>query len=287
MQEEFNMAPMIQAINLHHRYPNGFHALHGINVSIEAGEFVAIIGQNGSGKTTFVKHLNGLLRATEGVVNVNGTSVGKRPVSEMARIVGYCFQNPDHQIFCDTVYKEVAYGPVNLKLSPPEIEARVVEALEAVGLTDYKNSNPHDLSKGQRQRVAVAAVLSMHPSVLCIDEPTTGQDYKDGVDMLNLIDKLNQAGHTVLFITHDMPMVARFAKRLIVFREGNILLDGTTYEVFENVEVLKTTFLSPPQITHLAREYNQFYPRTVLSVKEMLDQTFELLKLKSLTGGIQ
>lgn len=279
------MPPMIEAINLHHRYPNGFHALRGVNLSIQAGEFVAIIGQNGSGKTTFVKHLNGLLRATEGVVNINGMSVGKRPVSELARIVGYCFQNPDHQIFCETVYKEVAYGPVNLKLSLSEIEARVQEALEAVGLIEYKESNPRDLSKGQRQRVAVAAVLSMQPSVLCIDEPTTGQDYKDGVDMLNLIDKLNQLGHTVLFITHDMPMVARYAKRVIVFREGNILLDGTTYEVFENVETLETTFLSPPQITHLAHEFRQLYPQTVLSVKEMLDQTLAHLNLKASTGG--
>jgi len=272
------MVPIIEVKDLHHRYPNGCHALRGVSVTIDQGEFVAIIGQNGSGKTTFVKHLNGLLRATTGTVYVNGQDVSKHKVSEMARVVGYCFQNPDHQIFCDTVYNEVAYGPRNLHLSQADIEERVIEALGAVGMLHLQASMPRDLSKGQRQRLAVASVLSMHPEVLIVDEPTTGQDYRDGVDMLSLVQRLNQAGHTVLFITHDMPMVARFAQRVIVFRDGQILLDGTTREVFGQADVLRTTFLAPPQITSLAQALPEFFPDTVLSVAEMVDQTLAVLQ---------
>ena len=272
------MVSIIEVKDLHHRYPNGCHALRGVSMTIDPGEFVAIIGQNGSGKTTFVKHLNGLLRATTGTVYVNGQDVSKHKVSEMARVVGYCFQNPDHQIFCDTVYEEVAYGPRNLHLSQAEIEERVIEALGAVGMLHLQASMPRDLSKGQRQRLAVASVLSMHPEVLIVDEPTTGQDYRDGVDMLTLVQRLNQAGHTVLFITHDMPMVARFAQRVIVFRDGQLLLDGTTREVFGQADELRTTFLAPSQITSLAQALPEFFPDTVLSVAEMVDQTLAMLQ---------
>jgi energy-coupling factor transport system ATP-binding protein len=272
------MEPIIEVRDLHHFYPSGTHALRGINLKIYPGEFVAIIGQNGSGKTTFVKHLNGLLRASSGQVLVDGKDVRSRKVSEMARIVGYCFQNPDHQIFCDSVYKETAYGPQNLGLSTVEINQRVDEALNAVGMSHLREVHPRDLSKGQRQRVAVAAVLSMHPKVLNIDEPTTGQDYQDGIEMLNLIATLNKAGHTILFITHDMPMVARFARRVIVFRNGEILLDGPTQEVFRQQETLSTTFLAPPQITTLSLAFADLYPNAVLSVSDMLAQTMAILE---------
>lgn len=278
------MEPIIDVLDLHHRYPTGTHALRGVTLKIYPGEFVAIIGQNGSGKTTFVKHLNGLLRATSGVVRVNGLDVGLQKVSEMARHVGYCFQNPDHQIFCESVLDEVAYGPRNLGLTQADISARVDEALEAVGMLHLKKSHPRDLSKGQRQRIAVASVLSMQPEVLNIDEPTTGQDYQDGLEMLNLIDRLNRTGHTILFITHDMPMVARFAQRVIVFREGEVLLDGTTRQVFKEVEKLRTTFLAPPQITSLAYEFRNLYPETVLSVNEMVDRTLQLLDHQPVTS---
>lgn len=271
------MRDIIQVKDLHHRYPNGFHALRGVSVSVAPGEFIAIIGQNGSGKTTFVKHLNGLLRATSGTIAIKGRSVGRRPVSEMARVVGYCFQNPDHQIFCDSVYKEVAFGPQNLKLAQAEIDERVEQALGAVGLLQVKDRMPKELSKGQRQRVAVASVLSMRPEVLVIDEPTTGQDYRDGIEMLNLVQRLNEAGHTILFITHDMPMVARFARRVLVFREGQILLDGTTRQVFGQPDLLRTTFLAPPPITSLAHEFPGLFPETVLSVGEMVEQSLAVL----------
>jgi energy-coupling factor transport system ATP-binding protein len=272
------MGSMIEVQDLHHRYPNGFHALRGVNLEVEKGEFVAIIGQNGSGKTTFVKHLNGLLQATAGTIWISGRNIRKRKVSEMARTVGYCFQNPDHQIFCDTVYKEVAFGPKNIGLSPAETDERVDEALGAVGLLHVKDVMPKDLSKGQRQRVAVASVLSMRPEILIIDEPTTGQDYRDGVEMLKLVQRLNEAGHTILFITHDMPMVARFARRVLVFRDGHILLDGSTEQVFAQPGLLRTTFLAPPAITCLAQAFPEFFPGTILSVDRMVEESLAVLR---------
>jgi len=271
------MEPIIDVKNLHHIYTSGTHALRGINLKIYPGEFVAIIGQNGSGKTTFVKHLNGLLRPTEGKVLVDEKDVSKQKVSEMARIVGYCFQNPDHQIFCESVYKEVAYGPQNLGFPADEINRRVDEALNAVGMSHLRDFHPRDLSKGQRQRLAVAAVLSMRPKVLNIDEPTTGQDYQDGITMLELIANLNKVGHTVLFITHDMPMVARYAKRVIVFRDGEVLLDGSTQDVFLQRDILRTTFLAPPQITNLGLEFPELFPGAILNTKDMLAQTMKIL----------
>jgi energy-coupling factor transport system ATP-binding protein len=273
------MAPVVEVKNLHHRYPNGFLALRGISLAVERGEFLAIIGQNGSGKTTFVKHLNGLLLATSGTVHVNGLDVSKHKVSEMAQTVGYCFQNPDHQIFCETVYKEVAFGPQNLHLSQAEIEQRVEEALAAVGLLNLKDRIPRELSKGQRKRVAVAAVLSMRPEILIIDEPTTGQDYRDGIEMLNLVQRLHESGHTVLIITHDMLLVARYAKRVIAIRDGQILLEGTPREVFSRPDQLRSAFLAPPPIASLAQALPEFFPHTVLSVDEMVEQTLALLRL--------
>jgi energy-coupling factor transport system ATP-binding protein len=272
------MKAIIEAHSLSHTYPSGVEALRGVDVTVYEKEFVAVMGQNGSGKTTFVKHLNGLLKPTRGRVTVRGKDTSKRRVSELARDVGYVFQNPDHQIFCETVGAEVAFGPRNLGLQQKETGDRVQEALHAVGLLEYKGVNPKQLSKGQRQRVAVASVLSMKPSILIVDEPTTGQDYRDGIEMLELIKKLHQTEHTILFITHDMQLIARYADRVIVFHEGKILLNKTTREVFSETEILKRTFLAPPSITLLAQRFAHLYPGTVLTVEEMLDQTLTLIR---------
>ncbi len=146
-----------------------------------------------------------------------------------------------------------------------------------MGLLTFKKVNPKQLSKGQRQRVAVASVLSMKPNILIVDEPTTGQDFRDGVEMLELIRQLNLDGHTILFITHDMQLIAKYAERVLVFRDGKILLQGSTREVFSQTEQLKRTFLSPPPITQLAQRFDSLYPNTVLSVEEMLKKTLDLI----------
>jgi energy-coupling factor transport system ATP-binding protein len=271
------MSALIEIQSLHHTYPSGVEALRGIDVAIHAQEFVAIMGQNGSGKTTFVKHLNGLLKPTKGKVYVKGENSTKKRVSELARDVGYVFQNPDHQIFCETVEAEVSFGPNNLGLEEAHVKRRVQEALAAVGLLEYRDVNPKQLSKGQRQRLAVASVLSMNPSILIVDEPTTGQDYRDSIEMLNLVKRLNDDGCTILFITHDMQLIAKYAQRVIVFHDGKILLHKSTREAFSETEILKQTFLSPPSITLLAQRFNTLYPDTVLTVEEMLDKTMDVV----------
>ena len=271
------MSALIEVQSLHHTYPSGVEALRGIDLFIDAGEFVAIMGQNGSGKTTFVKHLNGLLKPSKGKVYIRGQDSSKKRVSELARDVGYVFQNPDHQIFCETVEAEVSFGPNNLGLEEAQVVQRVQEALAAVNLLEYRKASPKQLSKGQRQRLAVASVLSMNPGILIVDEPTTGQDYRDSIEMLDLVKRLNDSGCTILFITHDMQLIARYARHVIVFHDGKILLHKSTREAFSETETLKQTFLSPPSITLLAQRFNTLYPDTVLTVEEMLDRTMDIV----------
>lgn len=253
---DMNRETAIIVEQLEHCYDNGFMALQGISFKVQAGDFVALIGQNGAGKTTLVKHLNGLLRPTTGRVTVGGMDAAAAKVSSLARKIGFVFQNPDHQIFNDTVFKEVAFGPANLGLPKAEVVARVEEALAAVDLSRYAGVNPQNLSKGQRQRVALASVLAMKTEIIVLDEPTTGQDYKESLQIMDLALKLNKNGHTVLFITHDMTLVARYARRAIVLCEGRMLMDGPVREVFLEVEKLNRTFLHPPQITELAVSLN-------------------------------
>ncbi|MEN6459821.1 MAG: ATP-binding cassette domain-containing protein [Syntrophomonas sp.] len=238
--------------NLEHRYKNNFLALNNISFTVSSGEFTAIIGQNGAGKTTLIKHLNGLLRPSSGRVLIAGMDTAVVKITDLARKVGYVFQNPDHQIFKDTVFKEVAFGPTNLGLNKNEVAKRVNEALMAVGLINLAEANPQNLSKGQRQRAALASVLAMKTEVIVLDEPTTGQDYKESLQIMDLAKSLNNAGHTILFVTHDMSLVAKYARRVIALCKGRVILDGPTREVLTRADELKETHLNPPQITELA-----------------------------------
>jgi energy-coupling factor transport system ATP-binding protein len=269
----------IKIDNLTYGYNRELPVLKNISLEIFKGECLAIIGQNGAGKTTLAKHLNGLNKPTSGNVAINGQNTIPLKVSTLARTVGYVFQNPDHQIFHDTVGKEVAFGLKNFKLPAAEIEERVTEALNAVGLTDYYLSYPFNLSKGQRQRVALASVLAMRTEVIVLDEPTTGQDYKESIQIMDMVRDLNKNGHTVIFITHDMSLVAGYADRAVVLCEGEIIADGPTRTVFTRPELLLRSYLSPPQITALAQSLcKHAIPPDVLSVAEMHDL---LLKKRS------
>lgn len=263
-------ADIIIVDKLEHRYQSGFLALKGISFNVCPGEFVAIIGQNGAGKTTLIKHLNGLLRPSSGQVLVAGRDAASGKVSDLARKVGYVFQNPDHQIFHDTVFKEVAFGPANLGLTKKDVVQRVDQALDSVGLSRLSGANPQNLSKGQRQRVALASVLAMKTEIIVLDEPTTGQDYKESLQIMDLAKSLNEQGHTILFVTHDMSLVAKYAERAIVLCKGEIILDGPVREVFTKVEALKKTYLSPPQITELALALQDHRcSRGILTPKEL------------------
>ncbi|MEW6244105.1 MAG: ATP-binding cassette domain-containing protein [Bacillota bacterium] len=245
--------PIIRVQGLWHVYmPMEQLALKDVNLEIYPGEFIALVGQNGSGKTTLVKHFNGLLKPTRGAVIVNGKDTRNASVSELASTVGYVFQNPDHQIFAETVREEVSFGPKNLGFDSNRIKETTERVLAQVGLSEYIDEMPFTLGRGQRQRLAVASVLSMEPSVLIIDEPTTGLDWGESVRMMELVRTLNEKGHTIIMTTHNMAIVALYAKRVCVLRLGEKILDGPTSCVFKEVEKLKTAFVSPPQLFRLS-----------------------------------
>lgn len=275
-----NTPPFILVKNLGFTYPDGTKALEDINLNISIGEFIALIGQNGSGKTTLSKCLNGLYKPTFGDVIVDGLNSKATSIVQMVRRVGYVFQNPDHQLFNNNCWDEIAYGPRNIQLSEEEVKARVAEAAKVVGLPEmYFEEHPFFLSKGLRQRVAIASILALRPQVIIVDEPTTGQDARQSFEIMDFLKDLNENhGHTIVIITHDMPIVAQYARRVVVMGEGKILVDGPSAEVFAHPEILEQTFLEPPQITQLAQRVRElgFRPGT-LTVEEMVDQ-FEAME---------
>ena len=240
--------PIIEVENLSYIYPDGTKALRGIELKINDGDFVAIIGPNGSGKTTLVKHFNGLLKSTEGKVTVSKYDASKTSLNELAKHIGYCFQNPDHQLFCTTVNEEIAFGLKNLRLPANEIEERVKKVLKIVGLEEYKDMHPFFLGKGLRQRLAVAAVLAMESEIIVVDEPTTGQDYEMCKEIMILLDKLNKMGKTIIIITHDMKLVSKYCKRAIVMVEGKVIADDDPKNIFSDSDIMKSAQIEPPQI---------------------------------------
>jgi energy-coupling factor transport system ATP-binding protein len=270
-REERYGEPVIQVEGLTHRYPNGVVALEGVDLTVRKGEFLAILGQNGSGKTTLVKHFNGLLEPTEGTVRVGEDETREQGLRQLGQSVGYVFQNPDHQIFSDTVADEVAFGPKIRGMDEGEIKERVEEALAAVGLEGRGGEDPFGLTKGERQRVAVASVLAVRPEVLILDEPTTGLDYAEQRSMMDLVKSLNESGSTIIVVTHTMWVVAEYAHRAAVVRDGRISLRGTVREVFAQEDDLKDAYVRPPHIVTLGNTLGA----TVLSVQEMIDVTEE------------
>jgi energy-coupling factor transport system ATP-binding protein len=268
-REESYGEPIIQVEGLTYRYPNGVVALEGVDLTVRQGEFLAVLGQNGSGKTTLVKHFNGLLKPTEGVVKIGGVETVKQGIRRLGQRVGYVFQNPDHQIFSDTVFDEVAFGPKIREMEENEIENRVSEALAAVGLEGRGGEDPFTLTKGERQRVAVASVLAVRPEVLILDEPTTGLDYAEQKRMMELVEHLNEEGSTIIVVTHTMWVVAEYAHRAVVVRDGQVTLRGTVREVFAEEEELREASLRPPHIVSFSNSLEV----PVLSVEEMLRVT--------------
>lgn len=269
----------IQVRNLSFSYQDGTQALSEINLEIVKGEFIALIGQNGSGKTTLSKCLNGLFKPTRGDVIVDGLNSKTTSIVQMVRRVGYVFQNPDHQLFNSNCWDEIAYGPRNILLPEDEVKVRVQEAASVVGLPENDfTEHPFFLTKGLRQRVAIASILALRPQVIIVDEPTTGQDTRQSYEIMDFLKDLNEEhGHTVIIITHDMPIVAQYARRVIVMGMGSVMADGPTAEVFKQTDVLAQTFLEPPQITQLAQLASGlgFNPGT-LTVEEMVGQFLAL-----------
>ncbi len=243
----------LQVRGLCYRYDGEIEALRDVSLEIAEGDFAAIIGQNGSGKTTLAKHFNGLLKPTQGSVRVYGRDTADLSVGQLARQVGYVFQNPDRQIFSPTVREEIAFGPKNLGLSPEQVVQRVAETLARFRLQAYADAPPALLGYGLRRKVGVAAVYAMQPRIFILDEPTVGLDWQSVRELASLLTAMNAQGHTIVLITHDMRLVAEHARRTIVLHEGHLLADSDTAAVFRRDEVLAQARIEPPQIGQLAR----------------------------------
>ncbi len=227
------VAGFLEAESLEHRYPDGFAALNGVDLSIPEGQVVLLAGANGSGKSTLLRHFNGLLRATAGEVRVDGVSVRKNPEAAR-RKVGMVFQDADTQIVGDTVFDDTAFGPRNLGLSPEETVRRTRSALAATGLTHLADRMPHTLSGGQKRRLAVAGILAMESRAVLLDEPFSNLDYPGVRQVLDQLYMLRGRGHTLLVTTHDLDKVLHMADRLIIMHQGRITADGPPVQVLEN-----------------------------------------------------
>jgi energy-coupling factor transport system ATP-binding protein len=241
-------APAIRVRGLVHVYPEGTRALDGVDLEIRKGEVVAIVGQNGSGKSTLVRHVNGLLRPTEGTVEVLGEDAARVRVAALAARVGLVFQDPDRQIFARRVRPEVAFGPSNLGVKGKALDLAVAEALGAVGLADQAGANPYDLGYSRRKLLSIASILAMRTPIVVLDEPTTGQDLGGIGRVQAIVAALAAEGRTVVAISHDMRFVAETFRRVVVMRAGRVVLDGTPAEVFAEPAwpVLAATYLEPP-----------------------------------------
>ena len=264
-------------------------ALKDINLEIADGEFAGIIGHTGSGKSTLIQHINGLIRPTSGEIEVDGRKISGQSSSlnTLCREVGLVFQYPEHQLFELTVAKDIAFGPKNLGLPPEEVERRVKEAAALVGLKEkYMEKSPFELSGGQKRRVAIAGVLAMRPKILILDEPTAGLDPKGRDSILRQIRGLHrQTGATVLLVSHSMEDVAEYVDRVIAMNDGRIVLDGTPREVFSQRDALLSIGLAVPQITELVyqlRERDFSLPEAVITLEEALPLIEEELRRKEL-----
>jgi len=246
-----NKEVIVDIRQLTHTYKDGTAAVRDLNLQIHRGEFVAILGQNGSGKTTLVKHLNGLLKPTSGSVTVAGLDTKKASINEMAMTVGFIFQNPDTQICKMKVYDELAFGLKNVGLSETEVDQRVKQAAQDLEITHLLDKNPFLLSMGEKQRIAVASVLAMHPAILVLDEPTTGQDFKRSREIMDLAVRLHAEGQTIIVITHDMNLAAEYCDRVIIMAGGRSILDAPTRDAFLAQDALHASSLRPPQVTWL------------------------------------
>ena len=238
--------------DIYYRYPAGVLALNGVSLQVKAGETLAIVGENGAGKSTLAKHINGLLKPSQGRLLVGDWDTKEYSPAKLARRVGLAFQNPDDQLFGRTVKQEVEFGPRNLRFDEERITHQTEMMLEWVGLLDAADTHPYDLPLSQRKLVVIAAILSMDTEIVILDEPTIGQDRR-GVDCLgSIIERLNGKGCTVIVISHDMDFCAEYCKRVVVMANGHVVADGPAQQVLYMEQLLRSAALEPPQIVRLA-----------------------------------
>ncbi len=245
---------VVEAVDVEFTYPGGARALDGVDLAINRGDFVAIVGQNGAGKTTLTRHFNGLLRPSSGDIRVLGRSAQGVPTIELCRHVGYVFQNPDEQLFCTSVQEELKFGPTNIGADPAVTSQRVEEILSDIGLAKYREVWPKYLTKGERQRLALASVVAMDPDVLIVDEPTTGLDWVESLQILDYLEQLrDKHGKTIIIITHDMNIVSLYARRVVVMARGRVVGDGAPREIFSQPDLMELACLRRPPIADLSQ----------------------------------
>lgn len=270
---------MIEVENLHFTYPNGVKALEGVSLTIMDGEFVAIMGQNGAGKTTLVKHFNGLLKPSEGKVYVDGVETTKTSVATLARNAGFVFQNPDHQLFSETVEDEIAFALKNFGMEADIIKKRIEWALNLLGLDQYRKTSPFLLSGGERKRVALASVLAWDPNMLILDEPTIGQDHQQKEKLRQFIVQMQTQGKTVIIVTHDVEFVAECSPRVVLMKEGKVVADGKGKEILTTPEVLIKSSIVLPQIAQLFLKLKPLgLPKNVIDVYEAKEIVLKVLE---------
>lgn len=286
----------IKVENLTHIYmpksPFEKVALDNVSLDIKDGDFVALIGHTGSGKSTLIQHFNGLLEATSGKIFVDGVDITEKnaKLTNIRRKVGLVFQYPEYQLFEETIAKDIAYGPSNLGLSEEEINKRVIAAMKMVGLDyeTYKDKSPFDLSGGQKRRVAIAGVIAMQPTTLILDEPTAGLDPKGRDDILAQISKLHKDYNmTIIIVSHSMEDVAKIAEKVIVMNHGRVELQGSPSEVFKEVDTLEKIGLAVPQVTYLVRELRKKgfnISEEVYTIEQAKKELLSILKEKSVQG---
>lgn len=270
--------------NLSFTYPDGTQALKNINIEIEKGEKVAIIGPNGAGKSTLFSHFNGLTEPTSGCVKIEGKPISfeKDELLKVRQKVGIVFQDPNDQLFAPTVKEDIAFGPMNLGLSYDEVEKRVEDALKMVGMENYGDKTPHHLSGGQQKRIAIAGIIAMKPELMILDEPTAGLD-PDGVEkVLNILNQLNEEGITLIISSHDIDMISKYADKIFVLYNGEIIESGNKNKIFSDMELLKKAHLRTPittEILYNLKESGLNVNTEKISVK---DTCAEIIKAKQI-----
>lgn len=264
---ELGGSPLITLEDVHFSYTPNVPVLQGVSLEIKRGDFVCLLGQNGSGKTTMVKHFNAFLKSTSGRVFFEGTSVDEIGPAKMGRKIGFGLQNPDQMLFAANVFQEVAFGLRNYGIAEKDITRKISASLEAVGLDGKEEVDPFIMTKGERQKLAVACILACEPEVLILDEPTTGLDAKEQIAMMELLGKLNRAGHTIIIITHSVQVAAAYARRVILLESGKIISDGTAREIFSKPDLLSRTNLIASPCVRLGCMYGL----SVLTVSELAE----------------
>jgi len=271
---------ILKVEDLYYTYGNGKSALDGVNVDIYEGEKIAVLGSNGSGKSTFFLNVDGVLTPEHGKIIYRGTVINKKNLNELRKNIGIVFQDADNQIIASTVRAEVAFGPMNLKLPKEEILKRVDEALAYMNISELKDRPPHYLSGGEKKRVSIADIIAMKSEIIIFDEPTAALDPLNAMMLEEVLVKLGSEGKTMLISTHDVDFAYRWAERALVFCEGKIIADGTPLEIFQNKEVLKQANLKQPTLLEIYEslvkkhllEDTKAYPKSTQEFKKIIEE---------------